>query len=89
MSVSSRIVDIVTGIGADPASRRMPQCGGKLTVGHIFICSLECLVDKQRINGVFLQAAPDRQGRAAGRACACATAARVIATRATGRARVL
>ena len=70
MPVPPRLIDLTKAVGTDAPPRRMPQCGRKFTIGHVLVGSLKRVIDKLRVDGVFLQTAPDRECRPAGAALA-------------------
>ena len=73
MTVPPRLVHLTQGIGSDAPPRRVPQGGGKFAIGQILVGSLQRFIYRLRVDGMFLQASPDRQCRPAGTALsACA-----------------
>ena len=58
MPVPPRLIDLTKAVGTDAPPRRMPQCGRKFTIGHVLVGSLKRVIDKLRVDGVFLQTAP-------------------------------
>ena len=70
MPVPPRVIDLTKAVGTDAPPRRMPQSGCKFTIGHVLVGSLKRVINQLWVDGMFLQAAPDRQCRPAGAALA-------------------
>ena len=81
MPVSVCFINLTKAVGANAPPCRMPQRGSKFTIGHVLVGSLKRVIDKLRVDGMFLQAAPDRHCRPAGAAFAtgpCQREGRVV-----------